>query len=482
MIQRGTPVEVWGTCNPTATGQATVSLSLNQAELAHQPLGTDGSWRFTLPPQSASSFATLSVKCETATAMLTVQFGEVLLCGGQSNMGLTVGKGPFASGMGLPAYGFHADNGTAESAAAGRYTGKIRLKAMSGRPTQRPGVTPTNATHWFDTTPESLPYFSAVCWYTGRYMFEHMKGKVPVGLILGANGGTAIEVFMPPQAVTKCMVPADCHQNVTAFGQLFDKIVTPLGKYRVSAMVWDQAEADVSCGHTPEYACLERGLVDSWRASLGSKFPVVAVQLPGYTGDCKDLCGDVFAMRRAQRGGLMGSDEYGSVAVTYDTSCPDCPYGAVHNTHKVTVGERVARQILKLRRLGLVVADGPQAVLAVVTAPGPVGTYTVTINFTGEAAPFHFAPTRNCTDCCAVSDFDGTADGISWHNASAATVVGSTGVRFTLAGMAAPPTKIRYTAARYYPQCALYNTESIPAFPFVLQVKKVGRPTRGPLV
>jgi hypothetical protein len=45
-----------------------------------------------------------------------------------SAVGLTVGTGPFDSGKGSPKYGFHADNGTAESAAAGRYTGRIFLK------------------------------------------------------------------------------------------------------------------------------------------------------------------------------------------------------------------------------------------------------------------------------------------------------------------------------------------------------------------
>ena len=48
-------------------------------------------------------------------------------------MGLAVGTGPFASGKDAPVWGFHADNGTAESAASGRYSGKIQLKAMLGR-------------------------------------------------------------------------------------------------------------------------------------------------------------------------------------------------------------------------------------------------------------------------------------------------------------------------------------------------------------
>ena len=109
-------------------------------------------------------------------------------------MGLTVGTGPFVSGRSAPLYGFHADNGTAESLASTKYTGKIQLKAMCGRPTQRPGISPKERTFWFPTNPDTLPYFSAVCWYTGKAVFERLGGKVPIGLIQGANGGTAIEV------------------------------------------------------------------------------------------------------------------------------------------------------------------------------------------------------------------------------------------------------------------------------------------------
>jgi hypothetical protein len=75
------------------------------------------------------------------------------------------------------------------------------VQAMAGRPTQRPFVTQKNSTRWFDVTPTELPYFSAVCYYTGKSMYERLGGTVPMGLIMGANGGTAIEMFMPKHSV-----------------------------------------------------------------------------------------------------------------------------------------------------------------------------------------------------------------------------------------------------------------------------------------
>ena len=123
----------------------------------------------------------------------------------------------------------------------------------------------------------------------------------------------------------------------------YHTIIGSLGRYRVGAIIWDQAEADLSCNHTAQFACLQRGLVSSWRSGLGgaatgpSATPVVAVQLPGYMGDCKQYCPDLINMRLAQEAGFAG-DVRGAVSATYDLSCPHCPFGSVHNTHKTSVG------------------------------------------------------------------------------------------------------------------------------------------------
>jgi hypothetical protein len=84
---------------------------------------------------------------------------------------------------------------------------------MAGRPTQRPWVDNTNKTHWYDVTPTELPYFSAVCWYTGKALYERTGSTVPIGLIMGANGGTAIEMFMPKASVAGAIVTPDVHAS-----------------------------------------------------------------------------------------------------------------------------------------------------------------------------------------------------------------------------------------------------------------------------
>ena len=74
---------------------------------------------------------------------------------------------------------------------------------------------------------------------------------MPIALVEGANGGTAIEVFTPADEVAQCFAPQApeaCHQDVSTYGRLYDGIIGALGRYRVGAILWDQAE-DWEKGH-----------------------------------------------------------------------------------------------------------------------------------------------------------------------------------------------------------------------------------------
>ena len=514
VIQRDQPTEVWGTVDGAAdcSGATSLAISVDGATVASAPIDTAANctWRATIPAHAASFRAVLVAACAAsppsaapAPAALTVAFGDVLLCGGQSNMGLAVGDGAFNSTRGAPPYGFHADNGTAESAgAAARYAGRISLKALLGRPTQNARVAPADRTAWQRTTRDALRYFSAVCWYAGKGLYERLGGAVPVGLVMGANGGTAIEVFMPRPASDACFAahgynasgPAaqrDCHQNASEYGKIYGKVVGALGRWRVGAILWDQAEADVSCGHNGAlYACLQSSLAAAWRAGVGASAiqtpPFVAIQLPGYDVDCDqkafgDHCGpDVFRMRLAQEQGVGGAaSASGAVVATYDLSCPHCPFGSVHNTDKAAVGARAAVQLSRLMHGGGGVFEGPRASRAT-AAPAAVsggggggGGYEVTVSFVGAAPPFALRPTRNCTDCCgtAGADFDASADGVAWFNGTGAEVLeGGSSVKFLVPGLRAPPAIVRYTAAPLFPQCAVANAEGLPALPFELWI------------
>jgi hypothetical protein len=76
---------------------------------------------------------------------------------------------------------FDADNGTAESLASSKYTGKISLNfgVVGGQKSA--------LSQWVNVSNATLPEFSAVCWYTGKAYYEMMAdhGEAePLGLMM----------------------------------------------------------------------------------------------------------------------------------------------------------------------------------------------------------------------------------------------------------------------------------------------------------
>jgi len=448
VLQRDTKdVPVWGTSNASE-----VSLYLDEKKIATVPVSASGQWKVYLEANAAAYNRTLTVADTSGNVSVIVSFGEVLICAGQSNMGMQVGPSE---------RGFDADNGTAESAAAGRYTGRIWLRSKQSRN--------PNATSWFTVTPESLPSFSAVCWYTGKSLFESLGGEVPFGMIMSAVGAHAIESWLSHDSLSSCNISTVCIDG-QPLSKIWESQIIPMLPFKVGTMIWDQAEADLKCNRTYLYPCLQEALVTSWRDGFNSSFPFAAVQLPGY----KD---GVFPMRLQQEVGVRSLSN-AVVVPTYDLSCAmdkehGCPHGNVHNVDKVPVGYRLALEIRRLKYGEKLVTEGPR-VTQIEAKQLTKAKYNVTIIFTGGTQPLYFKGTRNCTACCNTpySDFDVSADLIQWVNGTNAVVTSPMAISF-IVSMSVAPKYIRYTANNVFPQCAVYNQEGLPAFPFQMVVKSV---------
>ena len=111
---------------------------------------------------------------------------------------------------------FDADNATAEGAAAGFYTGKIQLHSRISQWQAARGVAPArdastiDSTIWYQVDPISIKNFSAVCWLTGKNLFENLGGEVPVGLVVSSMGAHPIESWLGPAQLATC-VTASSH-------------------------------------------------------------------------------------------------------------------------------------------------------------------------------------------------------------------------------------------------------------------------------
>jgi len=187
ILQRETPIPVWGWTRPGA--KVSASLGGNEAQgLA----GADGKFFLRLPSMKAGGPYELSVKTldgapESASAK-DVWIGEVWLASGQSNMEWTVSQlGNDAEAMEL-------------GACKSIRMVKIPNTTFAGRQSD------VNAT-WEEANPDSISSFSAIGAHFAKCLAESLGVKV--GVINSSWGGTIIEAWISRETLVRNPEQAD---------------------------------------------------------------------------------------------------------------------------------------------------------------------------------------------------------------------------------------------------------------------------------
>ena len=181
VLQRDQPLPIWGWAAPGRT--VTVEVGPHSARTR---ANAEGRWRLTLPPlESGKGPLTMTVKAGDETIRFTdILVGEVWLCSGQSNMGMSVSS---------------SANGKAEIKAANHPN--IRFFVVP-----RPNPLSTDpqddiSGQWQACSPETIGDFSAVAYYFGREINQSIE--VPVGLINASAGGTIIETWTRHEEISQ---------------------------------------------------------------------------------------------------------------------------------------------------------------------------------------------------------------------------------------------------------------------------------------
>ena len=174
VLQRGMKVRIWGTAN--ARERVTVTFDKNSAHAVADAQGRWEVWLGPLKPGAPSDLTgkDLTVKGDNTLTIKNVLVGEVWICSGQSNM-----EWPLSN----------TDNAAATLAEA-RYP-EIRLFTVEKKTSTTPLSDVTG--HWVVTTPEEAAHFSAVGYFFGRELYQHLK--TPIGLIHTSWGGTPAEAW-----------------------------------------------------------------------------------------------------------------------------------------------------------------------------------------------------------------------------------------------------------------------------------------------
>ncbi len=298
VLQREMPVPIWGTAAPGE--KVTVKF---RGQEAAATAGQDGKWTVKLQPLQAGGPDKLTVAGTNTITLDDVLVGEVWVGSGQSNMAGTV------SGYAK------SDDGLTKMAAA-PYP-RMRLLKIGGT--------------WQEATPESINGFSAILFAFGQRLHEDLK--VPVGLAVGAVGGTPSGNWLSPEALA---ADAACKEVVKKFaakysfddakkkyerdlaawekaaaetkkggekqprkpdlpvqagecqrgttGNLYQIHIRPLIPYAIRGVLWDQGESGTAILGVDQYT-LMGALIRGWRQEWGQgDFPFIYIQKPSGGG------------------------------------------------------------------------------------------------------------------------------------------------------------------------------------------------------
>jgi sialate O-acetylesterase len=480
VLQSGNATRLWGW---SGTPGSNVSVALNGGKVAVVATSADGLWVAPLPYVAASPAAyvvDISSTAGEAASLTDVLFGEVLWCGGQSNMVFTVGM---------------AFGGDAAIATAGDFPG-VRLMTVGHAMAPAPQPVAPIGQPWAPASPAVLrgsgdawSGFSAVCWWYGVGVYTALGNATPVGLVVAAYSSTALQQWMSPDAAGACptLPPSKGNYNELWYAMLAPLAAVPGGAPLAlsprAPFAWLQSENNL--GQADWYRCGLPAFIADMRAKFGlsadasagmpALFTVVGISSWNSSGTQWD---NVPAIRAAQVSAVDGVTV--GYAASYDHGDLASPWPG-HPRYKQPVGERAAAAALALA-YGFGGSDGPvwrgptyasaavsssggSAVVTVTFAPGSLGTSGKLALNTSLACPAGLAP--QACEGFAVQ----TSDGV-WHaDARGQVAVGVTadGARLTLtlpqlgAGLTVNATRAMWAN---WPLASLHNDAGLPVVPW----------------
>jgi len=397
--------------------------------------------------------------------MKNILFGDVWICGGQSNM-------QFTTGLGF--------NATAEINDANNYP-NIRVFTVGQSTTSATPLAELAAVEqiWSVSSSASIggpdwQYFSAVCWFFGKNLYEELN--VPIGLVSSNWGGTIIQAWSSPHALSQCSASDEETAAIKGIGgpndpsQLWNAMIVPLLPMRVSGATWYQAESNV--GQTAYYTCAFPVMITDWRNKWGytaAEFPFFFVQLAPWAPS--DM--NVPAMRAAQMVAL--GLPFVGVGTAADLGDALSPVNNIHPRDKQDVGKRLASSALAIAYGRKVQYLGPTPTFAMVLSTSPVAIVEVHFrpDSLGEGLILRQSPVcppQIAINLCGNTFEMQSSDG-KWVAATA-----SISAHHTIAISATIPAGSVPIAVRYiyvpWPLATLFNTGSynFPAPPFSLQI------------
>jgi sialate O-acetylesterase len=222
VMQRDMETKVWGWAEPGGT--VAVSIAGRQSTAT---VNEDGTWSVELAPMMAGGPHTLKVAEKTFS---NVMVGDVWICSGQSNMEWPV----------LVA-GQEVDNAQAEVAAANHPNMRLFTVTKAASPTPLDDV---ESEGWKECGPETVGPFSAVGYFFGRHIREHVD--VPIGLINSSWGGTPARAWTSESSLRSM---PDFRDTLDSDIDMFSNVEQRQTQFEASLAQWIGAAREADAGY-----------------------------------------------------------------------------------------------------------------------------------------------------------------------------------------------------------------------------------------
>ncbi len=273
VLQRDTPLPVWGTAAPGE--KLTVELA-GQRQAATADAG--GQWRVHFAPLPAGGPHTLVVSGTESIRRADILIGDVWICAGQSNMGTTMGGAQWwmseCPGANVPTIRF------------------LNLGGNGGYTAAEPQRDVPDS--WYPCLPATSFPFSAVGYFFARQL-QHELG-VPIGMIKASSWGAAAEPYVPVAAL----------RSLPQYERLLATLANATAAYQKKAPEYERtfAEKGTACAAKLKElesaaAAQDPGLAEHWEQPATQLAAWATVRLPGSleTPELKGLAGTVWVRR-----------------------------------------------------------------------------------------------------------------------------------------------------------------------------------------
>ena len=261
---------VWGFCRSDDEVKVLFNGHTLRANVApDHAIGDQTTWRVLLPATEASFdpyeiTVISSVSTDYNLTLSDVMFGDVWVCGGQSNMEYQMAHKDFdkecwddsnrdCSDPSKPQceYGCVA-SAKEEIEAMTKYDGKIRMfqPKRTGSQTPTPDVTLMDGRGW-ENPSETNGDFSAVCWFFARDLFTVLSPTRPLGLISAAVGGTQVELWS-----SNSLLNDQCKESrkpAEEDSKLWNAMMVGLLRTTIDGAIWYQVRAFARSFRVPRH-------------------------------------------------------------------------------------------------------------------------------------------------------------------------------------------------------------------------------------